>query len=76
MARRGGRVQPFKACKSCGTLVARDASVCPECGSADFTDNWSGMLIVIYPEDSQLARELGIDRRATKAVMIAKRVVL
>lgn len=76
MARRGGRTSSFIACKNCGTLSPKGTKVCPECGSTQFSENWSGIVIVLDPEGSMLARELGISRPVMKAVMIGKKVVV
>lgn len=76
MAVRGGRVQPFKACKNCGTLAPRNASSCPECGSPEFTDNWNGVLIIVDPEASQLAKTLKLDKPVFKAIIVLKKPVV
>ncbi|BAA79170.2 DNA-directed RNA polymerase subunit E [Aeropyrum pernix K1] len=72
MARRTSLV----ACKNCGTLVPRGSKVCPECGSTQFTENWSGMLVIIDPENSAIARELGIEKPVRKAILIGKKVMI
>lgn len=62
--------KPFKACRSCRTLVDRDAEMCPACGSRDFTDEWSGVAIVIRPEDSEIASKLELSRRGRYAIRV------
>jgi DNA-directed RNA polymerase subunit E" len=61
---------PFKACVSCRALVDKDAEVCPYCGSKEFTSDWSGVLIVIEPENSELAKTLGVSGKGRYAVKI------
>lgn len=65
----------LKACKKCGALVSSDANVCPVCGSTEFTTNWEGMVIIIDPERSELARELMITKAGAYAIRVAGRVV-
>ena len=47
----------MKACTVCKMISNGDQ--CPNCGSPT-SDNWSGLLIIIDPEESELARELNI----------------
>jgi len=61
MGRRVG-VPPFKACRRCKSLVPREATRCPVCGSTDLTEDWEGVIVVIDLEKSQLAKKLGITR--------------
>jgi len=62
--------KPFKACRSCRSLVSKDAEVCPVCGSKDFSDEWSGVAIVIDPEKSEVAKLLELNRRGRFAVRV------
>ncbi|MEM2025063.1 MAG: transcription elongation factor subunit Spt4 [Desulfurococcaceae archaeon] len=55
--------KPFKACRSCRALVDKDAETCPNCGSKDFSDEWEGVVIVIEPESSEIAKVLEIKSR-------------
>jgi DNA-directed RNA polymerase subunit E" len=50
----------FKACIRCKALLPPDTQKCPICGSTEFTNEWSGMIIVIDPEKSDVAKLLGI----------------
>jgi len=74
--RRPSRLPPLKACRQCGALVPREAKLCPHCGSTEFTDSWEGMIIVLDPEASMLARELGFKERMVKAIIVARKVVV
>ena len=65
----------LKACKKCGALVTVDTNICPVCGSTDFTTNWEGMIVIIDPEHSELARELNITSPGIFAIRVAGRVV-
>ena len=48
----------MRACTACQLISDKD--ICPACGNAT-SDNWSGLLIVIDPEESELAREMNIE---------------
>lgn len=75
-ARGPSRLPPLKACRQCGALVPRDSNRCPYCDSTEFTDSWEGMIVVVDPEASQLARELGLEKRVVKAIIVARKVVV
>ena len=47
----------MKACTTCKLISKKDH--CPECGNPT-SDNWSGLLIVLNPETSKVAKELNI----------------
>ncbi|MCE4600645.1 MAG: DNA-directed RNA polymerase, subunit E'' [Desulfurococcales archaeon] len=65
----------LKACKKCGALVTGETNVCPVCGSTEFTTNWEGMIVIINPETSELAKELDINSPGIFAIRVAGRVV-
>lgn len=45
------------ACRKCRALTTEKA--CPVCGSTDLSENWSGMVIIIDPERSEVAKVIG-----------------
>ncbi|MFH0848760.1 MAG: transcription elongation factor subunit Spt4 [archaeon] len=47
-----------KACKDCHMLSS--GSVCPNCKSTTLSDDWTGLLIIINPESSEVAKKMGI----------------
>ncbi|OYT37938.1 MAG: DNA-binding protein [Desulfurococcales archaeon ex4484_58] len=61
----------FKACRRCRALVSRDAIECPICGSRDFSDEWEGVVIIIDPERSEIAKMLGIEKPGRYAIKVA-----
>ncbi len=65
----------LKACRKCGALVDSKVNVCPICGSTEFTDNWEGMIIILDPSHSELAKELQIEKPGLYAIRVAGRVV-
>ncbi|MGB9635531.1 MAG: transcription elongation factor subunit Spt4 [Candidatus Micrarchaeia archaeon] len=44
-----------KACRNC-RYISMGAETCPVCGSSDLSDNWSGVIVIINPETSDLAK--------------------
>ncbi len=69
MARRARR-PPFRVCRRCRSLVPREATKCPNCGSTDLSDDWEGTMIVLRPEESELAKKLGIDKPGRYALRV------
>jgi DNA-directed RNA polymerase subunit E" len=63
--------KPFKACRKCKSLVDKNATVCPICGSRDLTDDWEGLVIIIDPENSQIAKMLGIEKPGKYAIKVS-----
>ena len=60
----------FKACKRCKALAPLNTTECSLCGSTDFSEEWSGMVVIIDPEGSQIARSLGITKPGRYAIKI------
>lgn len=60
----------FKACKRCRALVEREVAECPICGSRNFSDEWEGVVIVIDPEKSNIAKALGIVKAGRYAIKV------
>ncbi len=57
-----------KACRNCHTVT--DASACPECKSTDLSDDFSGIVVIIDPERSSIAKVMGITKKGRYAVRI------
>lgn len=66
-----GRGKVFKACRSCRALADRESIECPICGSRDFSDEWEGVVIIIDPNKSHIAKTLGIVKPGKYAVKVA-----
>jgi len=47
-----------KACKSCNKIT--EESVCPVCGSQELSTRFQGIVIILDPENSEVAKRLGI----------------
>lgn len=61
---------PFKACRKCKSLVPKDATRCPFCGSTDLSSDWEGLVIVVDIEKSEIAKRLGFTRPGRYALKV------
>jgi len=57
-----------KACRNCH--LVSEANVCPECKSTDLSDDFSGIVVIIDPERSTIAKTMGINKSGRYAVRI------
>ena len=48
-----------KACKNCKYIY--EGEKCPICGSTEAVTNFAGYIIVLNPEDSEIAKKAGIN---------------
>jgi len=48
-----------KVCRNCNRVV--DGEVCVVCGSNNLSDDWAGYLVIIDPNNSDIAKKLGIE---------------
>ena len=55
-----------KVCKNCKIFV--DEQKCPICGNNQFLTNWKGRVIILDPEQSEIAKKLNIKRKGTYAL--------
>ena len=56
-----------RACKECH--LVSDEAVCPACGSPT-SKNWSGLLTILKPEESELAAAMNIEKPGTYALKV------
>ena len=48
-------------CRDCHTVIEdADAETCPNCTSSSLTEDWSGYVIIVHPEESEIAREMEV----------------
>lgn len=59
-----------KVCKICKRFVEGDK--CPACGTSDFTKTWKGVIIINDPNESELAKMLGINAPGKYAIWVVK----
>lgn len=54
-----------KACKACRTVF--EGTKCPKCGSTEYSDTFKGKVIVLSPENSEIAKNLNLKEKGTYA---------
>jgi len=42
--------------------------VCPNCTDSKLTENWKGRVIVLEPENSEIAKKIGITKKGEYAI--------
>ena len=57
-----------KACKNCRFIS--NGSVCPNCKSTNLSDDWTGLVIVVDPEKSEIAKKMRIKAPGRYAVRV------
>lgn len=48
-----------KACKRCKLIV--HGKQCPICKGQELTTNWRGLAIILNPDKSEIAKQLGVE---------------
>ena len=57
-----------KACKQCKTIYT--GMKCPKCGSEEGKDTFKGRVSVFNPEESEIAKNLGIKEKGEYAIRV------
>ncbi len=57
------------ACRRCKSLTS--GKVCPVCGSTNLSAEWSGLVVVLDPEKSDIARSLTITKPGRYALKVS-----
>jgi DNA-directed RNA polymerase subunit E" len=57
------------ACRKCRMLTSE--KTCPNDGSTELSKEWSGLIIIINPERSQVAKTLGIAKPGRYALKVS-----
>ncbi len=57
------------ACRKCRALTTEKA--CPNDGSTELSNEWSGLIIIINSEKSQVAKTLGITKPGRYALKVS-----
>lgn len=55
-----------KACKNCKKIYEGDR--CPKCNSQEFTESWKGRVVIVNPEQSEIAKKLKISEKGIYAI--------
>ncbi len=57
-----------KACKQCKSIF--EGSKCPKCGGLEYADTFKGKIIVLNPEQSEIAQNLKIKEKGKFAIKL------
>lgn len=57
------------ACKQCRYIVSTKEKVCPKCGG-ELSDKYSGMVIILDPERSEIAKIVEVKAVGAYAVKV------
>ena len=57
-----------KACRECHLIST--GTVCPRCKTATLSDDFSGLVIVIDPKESEIAKTMGIKEKGRYALRV------
>ncbi len=57
-----------RACPECHTLSTK--SPCPNCGATGFSDDYSGLVIILDPERSAVAKAMGVKVKGRYALRV------
>lgn len=58
-------------CRDCHAVVDdADAEICHACGSSSLTDDWDGYVIVLHPDESEIAREMEVTEPGKYALKV------
>ena len=58
----------MRACRTCKNIS--EEAICPVCKSKEFSDDYSGLLVVLKPENSLLAEKLNTTEPGVYALRI------
>jgi|TARA_Y100000294_G_scaffold140424_1_gene134168 DNA-directed RNA polymerase subunit E" len=56
------------ACRKCKYVTV--GKVCPACKSSDLTPDWQGVVLIVNPEGSRIAKTLGISVKGKYALKV------
>jgi len=57
-----------RVCKKCLSFVEEDR--CPLCSSTEFAESFKGKIIMLNPEQSEIAKKAGISKKGVFAIKI------
>lgn len=57
-----------KACKNCRFIS--NGPVCPNCKSTNLSDDWSGLVVIIDPSTSDVAKRMEIKASGRYAIRV------
>jgi len=57
-----------KACKNCRYIS--NGPVCPNCKSTNLSDDWSGLVVIVDPNSSEVAKRMGVKAAGRYAIRV------
>jgi DNA-directed RNA polymerase subunit E" len=57
-----------KACRNCRMIS--NGPICPNCRSTNLSDDWSGLVIIIDPDTSEIAKMMKIKAPGKYAIKV------
>ncbi|MFB6362036.1 MAG: transcription elongation factor subunit Spt4 [Halobacteriales archaeon] len=58
-------------CRDCHSVIEEGVTeLCPSCGSASLTEDWSGYVIIVHPEESEIAEEMEVTEPGEYALKV------
>ncbi|MHA2502052.1 MAG: transcription elongation factor subunit Spt4 [Candidatus Kariarchaeaceae archaeon] len=66
----------MKACRKCRRIlkdeeIQKDVSIrCPVCNSTDLSEDFSGRVIILRPDESEIAKKLGVKEPGSYALRV------
>jgi len=55
-----------KACKKCKTIYS--GTKCPKCGSEEASDTFKGKIVILNPEESEIAKNTNLKEKGEYAI--------
>ncbi len=59
----------MRACKNCRFIIHTNDKTCPKCGG-ELSEKFSGMVIVLDPEKSEVAKVVGVNATGSYAIKV------
>lgn len=56
------------ACRECHRIV--EGQVCPVCGNNTLTEDWTGYVVIIDPENSEIAKKMKVETPGKYALKV------
>ncbi|MDD3159943.1 MAG: DNA-directed RNA polymerase, subunit E'' [Candidatus ainarchaeum sp.] len=60
-----------KACRACRFLI-EEGDKCPNCNETSFTTFWRGYVVILKPEESEIAKRMGITKTGKYALRLSR----
>lgn len=57
-----------KACKNCHMMSL--GNVCPNCKSTNLSDDWTGLIIILDAENSEIAKKANVNSSGKYAIRV------